>query len=111
MDFPVTAEFAATANAGQLHAECRGASVEWPASFVDTGNDWVYRIVDVDHYLDDEGEPQERPVDGVVVDVQAVEAALAAHVPEWVPSATPEEKIAELEDAVSTLTDLVFGLL
>lgn len=71
MDFPVTAEFAAAANAGQLHAEARGASVEWPASFVDTGDGWVYRV--------DDG-------DDVTIDEPTVAAAIANHTP---PDTTP----------------------
>lgn len=83
-DFPASEEFVQTANASQLHDEARGANTEWPASFVQTDDGWVYRIDDRDE---------------VTVDVGHVEAALASHqpvVPE--PAPTLAERLASIEE-------------
>lgn len=90
MDFPVTAEFAASANAAQLHDEARGDSPEWPASFVQTDDEWVYRV-------------DER--DDVTIDARAVQAALDSHVP----AAPPPDPDDALRAAIEAATD--FGSL
>ena len=87
MDFPVTDEFAASANAGQLHDECRGDSPEWPASFVPNEDGWVYRV-------------DER--DDVTIDALTVQAALDGHVPEP-PPPTTEELLAQALTRIETL--------
>ena len=97
MDFPVTAEFVATANAAQLHDECRGKSADWPASFVQIDGAWVYRVDDAD---DDDR-------DVVVVD-DLVKAALASHVP--VALLTVEEKVAALPNPTQNLAGFKDGL-
>lgn len=87
MDFAVTEQFAATAAPLQLHAEARGTSADWPAAFVqqDDGT-WVYRV-------------EER--EGVTIDTNAVEAAIASHAPQQV--ATPDEALhGALERARAT---------
>lgn len=64
MDFPVTTQFAQTANPVQLHAEARGAKQNWPASFVQADGGWRYRV------------------DRDDIDRAAVQAALDAHTPD-----------------------------
>lgn len=117
MDFPVTAEFVATANAAQLHAEARGVSPAWPASFVQTVPDddssWVYRIDDTDEYVEDDpetGEPVEctRQRADVAVDVEAVQAALDGHVPA-VPQTTAE-RVDALPDPTTDFPGFKTGL-
>ena len=93
MDFPVSDEFVASANAGQLHDEARGGSPEWPASFVRLEDGWVYRV--------DERE-------GVTVDAAAVAAALKAHVPVMPAPPTPAEKLAAAGLSVEDLKALGF---
>ena len=108
MDFPVTAEFVGSANAGQLHDEAKGDSPEWPASFVvlDDGS-MVYRVDDSDEYVEDDadGNPVERtrPRDDVTIDADAVRSALAGHVPA-APTAEPDDA---LRTAIEAATDLV----
>ena len=65
-DFLVDEVFVATANAVQLHDEARGdvSAEEWSASFTFVDGRWVYRV------------------DRDDVDRGAVEAAIAAHVPD-----------------------------
>lgn len=71
-DFPITEQFARTANTAQLHKEARGTNSEWPASFVELKDEdtdttsWVYRI----------------DLDESEVDKAKVEAALTNHVPD-----------------------------
>lgn len=109
MDFPVSAEFAATANPEQLHADARGDSPEWPAAFVvrEDGS-WAYRINDVDQYVvtGEDGEPVActRPRADVVIDADVVQAAIDNHVPVW---PDPEPTIAELQAQIAELTALL----
>lgn len=96
MDFPVSAEFVATANACQLHTAARGESPEWPASFVELEDgSWVYRVDDTDEYVEDDeaGNPVERsrPRGDVVIDVAAVQAAIDAHDPADAPHVPMDE--------------------
>lgn len=104
MEFPVTAEFVDTANAGQLHDEARGDSPEWPASFASVDGGWVYRVDDTDEYVEDDGDgnPIEctRPRAGVTIDVAHVQAALDNHVPAW---PEPEPTIADLMAVIADL--------
>jgi hypothetical protein len=81
-DFPVTEDFARSANAAQLHDEARGTvpAGEWPACFAKTEAGWVYRV------------------DRDTVDGAAVQAALDAHVP--APPPSPDDDLAARIQAV-----------
>lgn len=97
MDFPVTDAFVRSANHAQLHHEAKGAKQNWPASFVrenpDDPDGWVYRV------------------DRDDIDPAAVEAALAAHVPnpdwgkpqdEMTARDRIKELVQQLDDATAT---------
>jgi hypothetical protein len=101
MDFPVSEDFVQTANPLQLAEEAKGESSEWPAAFykLEDGS-WVYRIEDVEDYVEDdeEGNPidKSRPRDGVLLDAELVSTALSNHVPNVLPTQSKLQMIANL---------------